>query len=119
MDDRTAKDVIDEKYEDRGCGECAPTTIPEGRQEPEKLPISERDYQTLSLLIGKLALQDQDKKLCSDLCDVFFEIERRASFGNRYNKTEELEAVERKMWTLGTGQEIEEPKNINSSPKKR
>ena len=118
MEERSFKERLDEKYEDRGWGKYAPPTY-ERREEIPKLPISEKDYQVLSMLLGKLALQDQDKKFTDDLCGVFFEVQRRNDFGNRYKKTEELEAVERKMWTLGTGQEIEEPKSTKSSSSRR
>lgn len=118
MSEKTVEERLDEKYEDRGWGKYAPPTYEKG-EEILKLPISENEYQTLSLLLGKIALQDQDEKFCSQLCDVFFEVQRRADFGNRYKESEELEAVGRKMWTLGTGQPIEEPKSTKTSSSKR
>lgn len=118
MEERSLGERLDEKYEDRGWGKYAPPTY-ERREEIPKLPISEKDCQVLSLLLGKLALQDQDEKFAKDLCDVFFEVQRRADFGNHYKKTEELEVVERKLWTLGTGQKLEEPKSTKSSSSRR
>lgn len=114
MEERSFEERLDEKYEDRGWGKYASPTH-ERREEIPKLPISEKEYQLLSLLLGKLALKDRDESLCG----VFFEVQRRATFGNMYKKTEGLEAVERKMWTLGTGQEIEEPKSTKSSSSKK
>lgn len=118
MKERSFADRLDEKMEDRGWGKYAPEKI-EVRDPIPKLPISEKDYQELSLLLGKLALQDQEGTLGRGLCGVFFEVQRRATYGNGYQKTEEMEKVERKMWTLGTGEVIEEPKRETSTPKKR
>lgn len=118
MKERSFEDRLDEKMEDRGWGKYASEKI-EVRDPIPKLPISEKDYQELSLLLGKLALQDQEGTLGRGLCGVFFEVQRRATYGNRYQKTEEMEKVERKMWTLGTGEVIEEPKTEASTPKKR
>ena len=109
MKERSFEDRLDEKMEDRGWGKYA----------SEKIEVREKDYQELSLLLGKLALQDQEGTLGRGLCGVFFEVQRRATYGNRYQKTEEMEKVERKMWTLGTGEVIEEPKTETSTPKKR
>ncbi len=100
---RTTDVVLKEKFEDRGWhqeDEINPTLE---REPVAKLPFSEEEYQTFARLLAKLALQDQDKKVI----DMYFELQRRADFGNGYARIANLEAAEKEMWGLGTGEEVE------------
>lgn len=98
---RTADEVVKEKYEERGWDKDRDKRVV-AREEVTPLSLSEEEYRSFSLLLAKLALQDQDVKLC----DVYFEIQRRAFYGNGYSSIEEMAAIEQKLWSLGTGEFI-------------
>lgn len=95
-------EAIKENYEDRGWKLGGEQTIPE-RESVTKLPLTEEEYQTFAKLLAKLALQDQDKKAI----DMYFELQRRAEWGNGYARIANLEAAEKEMWSLGTGEQVE------------
>ena len=47
-------------------------------------------------LLAKIVLQDRDEKLC----ETYFELQRRAYYGNRYSSIVKLEEVEEEMWNI-------------------
>lgn len=101
---RTAADVLKEKYEDRGWEEGTnkdTRIIPSKQIKP--LPLSEEEYRNFSLLLAKLALHDQ----CPKLCETYFELQRRAFYGNGYSPIKELYEIEKRLWSIGTGEIIE------------
>ena len=96
IEGRSAEDVLREKYEERGWSEDIEKI--KSREEVKPLPLSEEEYQKLSFLLAKIVLQDRDEKLC----ETYFELQRRAYYGNRYSPIDELEVVEEEMWKMGT-----------------
>jgi len=102
IDGTHVANAIKEHYDDRGWKLGGEPVAPE-REPVVKLPFSEEEYQTFARLLAKLALQDQDKKAI----DMYFELQRRADFGNGYSRIANLEAAEKEMWSLGTGEEAE------------
>ena len=112
MQERTTKMVTDEKNEDRGWGQYdIPENITPIAPIPP-LPLSEEEYNSFSLLLAKLALNMNDEKLRVKLCDVYFELQRCANYGNGYAINKAMESIEQKLWTIGTGERIEEEANI-------
>lgn len=102
---RTADEVFKEKYEERGWDQEIVRDTRIIPMEPIKpLPLSEEEYRTFSLLLAKLALQDKNPTLC----ETYFELQRRAYYGNRYAPIEEISQSEQEMWSLGTGEVIED-----------
>lgn len=94
---RSTNDVLREKYEERGWSEDTDLKI-KSREEIKPLPLSEEEYQKLSFLLAKIVLQDREEKLC----ETYFELQRRAYYGNSYFPIEELKEVEEEMWNIGT-----------------
>lgn len=101
---RTTEQVIKEKYEDRGWDQDTSFDMRDTSVEQVKpLPLSEEEYKTFALLFSKLALQDQNPELCG----VYFELQRRAYYGNRYLPLQEMSEIEQEMWNLGTSEIVE------------
>ncbi len=104
-DYRTTADVVKEKYEDRGWNQSSDISTKSTSIEPIKpLPLTEEEYRKLSMLWAKLALQDRDSKKC----EIYFDLQRRAYYGNEYSPLNEMEKIEQEMWSLGTGEIIED-----------
>lgn len=102
---RTADEVFKEKYEERGWNQEISRNTRAISMEPIKpLPLSEEEYRNFSLLLAKLALQDKNPTLC----ETYFELQRRACYGNSYSPIEEISQIEQEMWSLGTGEIIED-----------
>ncbi len=101
---RLARD-LKEKYEDRGWG----TIEEEIAKEREKkmkpseiipLPISEEQYRACAAMLAKEAISNNDAKSCQE----YFELKRRAIYGNKYSEIDGMEDIERQMWKIGTGE---------------
>lgn len=102
---RTADEVLKEKYEERGWDQdIGIVTRFTSTEQIKPLPFSEEEYRNFSLLLAKLALEDMDSKLC----ETYFELQRRACYGNGYSTIEEMSKFEQEMWNLGTGEIIED-----------
>ena len=99
---RSANEVVKEKYEDRGWTEDNRLGDDLPKTKIESLPISEEDYQKFSYLLAKLALKDSNKELCA----TYFEIQRRAINGNGYKTIKGMKSIEERLWTLGTGEKV-------------
>ncbi|MDE5630747.1 MAG: hypothetical protein K2I70_04015 [Bacilli bacterium] len=102
MEKKSAKEVLMEKYEERGWYDMYDWTTKTER-DIDTLPFSEEEYREFSSLLAKMALQDQN----SDLCEMYFEIQRRAVYGNGYYPLDINEEEEMQMWALGTGEVME------------
>ncbi len=100
---RTTDVVLKEKYEEKGWHQGDEIEETMEREPVEKLPLSEEEYQTISRLLAKLALQEHDKKVI----DMYFELQRRAAWGNGYASISGMEEAEKVMWNLGTGEDVE------------
>lgn len=62
------------------------------------LPITEEQYLACIQIIAKKAIDNNDPKACEE----YFELKRRAVFGNRYYKGfDGMEEIERQMWQIG------------------
>ena len=55
-------------------------------------------------LLAKIVLQDRDEKLC----ETYFELQRRAYYGNRYSSIVKLVEVEEEMGNMGTKEFVDE-----------
>ncbi len=105
---RTASEILKEKYEERGWNqEMGFDTKATSTEQIKPLPFSEEEYRSFSVLLAKLALQDKDP----NLCETYFELQRRAYYGNRYSPIEEMSKNEQEIWSLGTGEIVEDVKN--------
>ena len=101
---RTTADVVREKYEDRGWDLEQNSDVNIGKQEKiNPLPLSDEEYKVFCLLLSKIALYDKDPKLC----ETYFELQRRAYYGNRYLPIDEMSEMEQEMWSIGTGEVVE------------
>lgn len=94
---RSASDILREKYEERGWDQETQSNI-RTQAKIEPLPLSEEEYRKLSFLLAKLTIQDRDP----NLCETYFELQRRAHYGNRYFPIEELSEIEEEMFSIGT-----------------
>lgn len=102
---RTTEDVLKEKYEERGWNQdLGLDTRVDSIESIKPLPISEEEYRNFSVLLAKLALQDKNPALC----EIYFELQRCAYYGNRYSPIEGISQYEQEMWSLGTGEIIED-----------
>lgn len=104
---RSSDDVLKVKYEERGWNQEGQSSI-KTREKIEPLPLKEEEYRKLSFLLAKLILQDKDYKLC----ETYFEIQRRAYYGNRYFPIEELAEIEQELWNM------EPDENVNNDNKR-
>lgn len=102
MEKKSADEVLREKYEERGWFEIYDWQS-KGSRDIEPLPMKEEEYRVFSGLLIRLALKDQNP----DLCEMYFELQRRAVYANGYYPLEDVEDEEMAMWTLGTGEVIE------------
>lgn len=92
-------------YEDRGWnkpGEKKDEEITPIEIKP--LPISEEQYRACAMMLAKKALNNNDPKACEE----YFELKRRAVFGNKYSEIDGMEDIERQMWEMGTGEKVVE-----------
>lgn len=100
---RIARDLKG-KYEDRGWGTIGEETEKEilKKMKPEiiPLPISEAQYKACAAMLAKRAISDNDAKSCQE----YFELKRRAIYGNKYSEIDGMEDIERQMWKIGTGE---------------
>ena len=103
---KSADEVLREKREERGWDEKSEDIRNIERIAP--LPLSLEEYKFFCLLLSKLALQDQN----SEYCEMYFELQRRATYGNHYPLLKEMAELEQEMWSLGTGEIIEQNNRI-------
>jgi len=99
MNIRTTEDVRNEKNEDRGWHQGY--EIGSKKNYPDSippLPLSEAEYHTMALLVSKIAIQDESEQYAS----IYFDLQRRATYGNRFSQPQGMEEVERVMWSLGS-----------------
>lgn len=100
---RSAGEVLREKYEDRAWDEMYTSARNDKRPEIEPLDLTEEEYIAYSRELVEKALENEDPDKASE----YFELQRRAVYGNHYASVKGLEEAEEKMWTLGTGEIIE------------
>lgn len=101
-DYRSSADVLKEKYEERGWDQETQSNI-RTQEKIEPLPLSEEEYRKLSFLLAKLAIQDRDP----NLCETYFDLQRRAHYGNRFFPIDELSEIEEEMFSIGTEDAVE------------
>ena len=102
LNNRTTADVVKEKYEERGWDLDNESNLEtRSKEQINALPFTEEERaQEAKMILAKLALKDRD----SSLCDMYFELQRRAYYGNGYLPIEELSSMEQEMWSMGTGE---------------
>ena len=95
---------ITEMIEDRG--QDQPDLLKEIEKKPkiEPLPISEKQYIACASILASQAIINSDPKKCRE----YFNLKRRAVFGNRYSEIAGMEDIERQMWEMGTGEKAVE-----------
>lgn len=99
---KLAGEVLDEKYEERGWNED-PKEI-EKRPTVEKLDLTEEEYIAYAHELATKAIENEDPELASE----YFELQRRAVYGNRYGVIKDLEEAEEIMWNLGIEEKQED-----------
>lgn len=105
QENRTADEVVKEKYEEQGWNQETDLNRRRTTVEPVKpISLAEEEYKIFSSLLAKIALQDKNP----ELCETYFELQRRAYYGNGYSPIEEMAEIEQEMWSLGTGEIIED-----------
>lgn len=102
---KSTKQIIEEKYEDRGWGNYDKTEVKE-LPEVEKLPFTFEEYKKLSLSLAEQAYETNRP----ELYETFFELQRRARYGNCYPDIEELAPVEEELWNRGQQAFIDQEK---------
>ncbi len=103
MEKKSADEVLREKYEERGWFEIY-DWYDKDKEEIDSLPMTEEEYRIFATLLAKLALKDRNEQFC----EMYFELQRRAVYANGFYPIEELEALEKEMWSLGTGEKVED-----------
>ena len=104
---RSADDVLKEKYEERGWNQ-ENNQILKKREEIESLPLTEEEYRQFSFLLAKLILKDKNY----NICETYFEIQRRAHYGNRYFPIDDLAEIEEELWNMQPSEEQSNGKKI-------
>lgn len=70
----------------------------ENKPKIEPLPINEEQYIACLQVLSKKAIDNNDP----DTCHEYFELKRRAVFGNHYYKEfAGMEEIERQLWQIG------------------
>lgn len=105
MEKKSASEVLREKYEERGWFDINNWSNRENR-DIESLTMTEEEYHEFSSLLAELALKDKDE----ELCEMYFELQRKAVYGNGYAPVQGLEEEEEQMWALGTGEIVDNNK---------
>lgn len=111
---RSTKDVILEKYEDRGWGEYnteidhIPSNISDEKSLP--LPLTREEYHKFALLLGKICIEDRNPQLC----DLYFDLKERATKGNHYFVTEDQEfwEFEETIFNIGTDANLRKENSV-------
>lgn len=108
---RSTKEILEEKYEDRGWYDYDRLEVKE-IEKVEKLPFTFEEYKKISLALAEEAYE----KNKPELYNTFFELQRRARYGNNYPDIEELSTVEEELWNMGIKANIEQVQAQNKSP---
>ena len=95
---KSADQVLKEKWEERGWDQDTWVNFPnKNRESVDPVALSEEEYRLFQLLLGKIAVSDRNP----DLCELYFDIQRRAVYGNDYMHNGEMEEIERELWEIG------------------
>lgn len=96
--EKSADQVLREKYEERGWDQDTwEQSQNTNRESIDPVPLSEEEYQLFQLLLGKVAVSDRNP----NLCEIYFDMQRRAVYGNGYAQNDRMEEVERELWEIG------------------
>lgn len=101
---RAADEVVKEKYEERGWNQETDFNRRRTVEPVKPISLTEEEYKIFSSLLAKIVLQDKNP----ELYETYFELQRRAYYGNGYSPIEEMAEIEQEMWNLGTGEIIED-----------
>lgn len=101
---KSADEVFEEKRDERGWDRDDGNTRPRKTEPVIPLPLTNEEYQMFQSILRKLALYERNP----DLCDLYFELDHRATYGNNYPQSEGVEEIEQELWNIGTNRsEIE------------
>lgn len=95
--EKSADEVFIEKRVERGWNQDDQNISPREREPLKPLPLTNEEYQTFQAILRKLALYERKP----ELCDLYFELERRATYGNKYPQSEGVEEMEQELWNIG------------------
>ncbi len=107
----TADEVFNRKYEERGWNQETENSTKESIEKIASLPLSEEEYRNFSWLLAKLALLDKNVALC----DIYFELQRRANYGNRYAMNEDMATIEEQLWNIGTREVVNQEESSHKN----
>ena len=100
---KSSDEVLRERFEERGWDEMYQSTRVNEKVSVEPLDLTEKEYQEYSRELASRAVSERDP----NLCELYFETQRRAIYGNHYSPVQGLDSEEVQMWALGTGEKIE------------
>lgn len=105
---RSENAVLAEKYEDRGQNQSDEQTHTRQREgidiflnTSKKVPISQENFEELMGTIARIILEEGSDRLAT----MFFDCKQM--FDKSLNHIDGMEDVEKKLWTLATGEIIE------------
>lgn len=91
-----------QRDEDRGWNQ--PDLLGKIEKEPkiEPLPINEEQWIACLQILARKAIDNNDQKACQE----YFELKRRAVFGNHYSEIVGMEEIEKQMWEIGLDEKV-------------
>lgn len=107
--EKSADQVLAEKRMERGWDLDSPNIKVRDTDPIKALPLTNEEYQVFQSILRKLALYEQKP----ELADLYFELERRATYGNKYQQAEGIEEMEQKLWDMGTNATREDTAHRN------
>lgn len=96
--EKSADEVFEEKRSERGWDQDDEKIRVRETEPVNPLPLTNEEYQMFQLILRKLALYEREPSLC----DLYFELGRRATYGNNYPQAEGVEEIEQELWNIGT-----------------
>lgn len=107
--EKSADQVLAEKRMERGWDQEDEITRTRETEPIKALPLTNEEYQIFQSILRKLALYEQKP----ELADLYFELERRATYGNKYPQIEGTEEMEQELWNMGTNAPREDTAHRN------
>ncbi len=102
--EKSADEVLQEKRSERGWDQEDEMIRHRDVEPVEPLPLTNEEYQVFQSILRKLALYEKKP----ELCDLYFELDHRATYGNHYPQSEGVEDIEQELWDIGSSRgEIE------------
>jgi len=96
--EKSADQVLQEKRIERGWDQEEKNATTREVEPVEPLPLTNEEYQTFQAILRKLALYERNP----ELCDLYFELDHRATYGNCYPQLDGVGEIEQELWNIGT-----------------